>query len=69
MIKNEEQFNQIQSMYYKTLMVKEQETKKFRHDIKNHLLYIYSIINKINNMIRNTNFILYFKLNNYTTFD
>lgn len=42
MIKNEEQFNQIQSMYYKTLMVKEQETKKFRHDIKNHLLYIYS---------------------------
>ena len=29
MIKNEEQFNQIQSMYYKTLMVKEQETKKY----------------------------------------
>lgn len=48
MIKNEKQFNQIQKMYYKTIIAKEQDTKKFRHDIKNHLFYIYSMA-KANN--------------------
>lgn len=49
MIENEKQFNQMQHIYYETIISKEENTKRFRHDITNHLLYIYNMAKEYEN--------------------
>ena len=39
-----EQFNEQQRVYYKLLLSKEDETRKFRHDISNELAYIKNLL-------------------------
>lgn len=42
LLKEEEKFCDFQKQYYLSLLDKEKETRKFRHDIVNHLLAIYT---------------------------
>ncbi len=39
-----EEYNEKQIDYYKTLLVKEEDTRKFRHDIKNHFICIQELL-------------------------
>lgn len=45
----EKNFNQMQKIYYEMNIDNDNKTKKFRHDITNHLLYIYNIAKKQKN--------------------
>lgn len=40
-----EEYNEKQIDYYKTLLVKEEDTRKFRHDIQNHIICIEELLN------------------------
>ncbi len=44
MSKFRQEFSRAQQNYYQTLLEKEHETRKFRHDISNHLLCVNSLI-------------------------
>lgn len=41
--------NKVQKIYYEALLKKEEETKHFRHDINNHLIYIKELAEENNN--------------------
>lgn len=44
MIKKEEEMNHIQKIYYETLLEKEEATRRFRHDIKNHYMSLRQMV-------------------------
>lgn len=45
-LKNEKTLREMQKIYYNTLLEKEEETKKFRHDISSHLVCIQEFAEK-----------------------
>lgn len=45
-LKNEKTLREMQKIYYNTLLDKEEETKKFRHDISSHLVCILELAEK-----------------------
>ena len=48
----EKELNAYRSNYYKKLMEKEEETRRFRHDINNHIMYLISLacLNDLDNI-------------------
>ncbi|MBO5373654.1 MAG: GHKL domain-containing protein [Lachnospiraceae bacterium] len=46
LLKSEQMLKNMQMQYYKNLLEKEKETRKYRHDMNNHLFYIQSLLER-----------------------
>lgn len=44
LLENEKQLNEMQEIYYKTLLEREENTKRFMHDVKAHMLCLESLV-------------------------
>lgn len=44
LVKIQQMLNNMQKEYYQSLLEKEKETKKYRHDMNNHLMYLHTLV-------------------------
>lgn len=44
LVKTQQKLNDMQKEYYQSLLEKEQETKKYRHDMNSHFMHLYELV-------------------------